>query len=40
MPAHIYMRTGNYAAAARSNAAAAQVDRAYVRTGAAPMMYR
>jgi tetratricopeptide (TPR) repeat protein len=43
MPAHIYMRTGDYVAAEKSNAAAAQVDRVYIRdTGAQgmyPMMY-
>lgn len=43
MPAHIYMRTGDYVAAEKSNAAAADVDRAYIRqTGAQgtyPMMY-
>lgn len=31
MPAHIYMRDGEYAAAARSNAIAAEVDRVYLR---------
>jgi tetratricopeptide (TPR) repeat protein len=31
MPAHIYMRTGDYLAAEASNAAAADVDRAYLR---------
>jgi tetratricopeptide (TPR) repeat protein len=43
MPAHIYMRTGDYAAAVASNARAAQVDRDYMaRTGAEgvyPLMY-
>ena len=43
MPAHIYMRTGDYVAAEKSNAAAAEVDRQYIRaTGAEgmyPMMY-
>ena len=43
MPAHIYMRTGDYAAAVTSNARAAQVDRDYIaRTGADgvyPLMY-
>jgi len=38
MPAHIYMRIGDYEAAARSNDSAAKVDRAYIestgRTGA------
>ncbi len=31
MPAHIYMRDGEYTAAARSNAIAAEVDRVYLR---------
>lgn len=31
MPAHVYMRTGDYSAAARANLAAAEVDRAYLR---------
>lgn len=31
MPAHTYMRVGDYAAAARSNALAAEADRAYFR---------
>jgi pimeloyl-ACP methyl ester carboxylesterase len=43
MPSHVYIRTGDYAAAAKSNEVAAEVDRAYIRaTGAAgayPMMY-
>jgi tetratricopeptide (TPR) repeat protein len=43
MPAHVYIRTGDYAAAARSNEAAAEVDRAYIRAtgaqGVYPMMY-
>jgi len=43
MPAHIYMRTGDYAAAVASNARAAQVDRDYIaKTGAEgvyPLMY-
>jgi tetratricopeptide (TPR) repeat protein len=43
MPAHIYMRTGDYAAAVTSNARAAQVDRDYIaRSGADgvyPLMY-
>lgn len=35
MPAHIYMRVGNYEAAARSNDLAAKADRAYIQnTGA------
>ena len=43
MPAHIYMRTGNYLGAVRSNAKAAEVDRAYIKTrgtdGVYPSMY-
>jgi tetratricopeptide (TPR) repeat protein len=43
MPAHIYMRTGNYDGAVTSNAKAAEVDRAYIKaTGAGgvyPSMY-
>jgi len=43
MPAHIYMRTGDYVAAEKANAVAAEVDRKYIRaTGAQgmyPMMY-
>ncbi len=43
MPAHTYMRTGNYAAAATANAKAAEVDRKYIAdtsaTGFYPAMY-
>jgi tetratricopeptide (TPR) repeat protein len=43
MPAHIYIRTGDYAAAARSNVEAAAADRAYIKASGAqgmyPMMY-
>jgi tetratricopeptide (TPR) repeat protein len=43
MPAHIYERTGDYAAAAHSNEDAAAADRAYIKTGGAgglyPLMY-
>lgn len=43
MPSHIYIRTGNYAAAAQSNEDAAEVDRAYIKatgvTGMYPAMY-
>ncbi len=43
MPAHIYMRTGDYAAAVGANARAAQVDRDYIRAtkaeGVYPLMY-
>ena len=43
MPAHVYIRTGDYAGAARANERAARVDEAYIAaTGARglyPMMY-
>lgn len=43
MPAHVYMRTGDFAAAVRSNQVAAEVDEAYIRsmhvTGMYPVMY-
>jgi hypothetical protein len=43
MPSHIYIRTGDYAEAARCNERAVAVDRAYIRarapTGIYPMMY-
>lgn len=43
MPAHIYMRTGDYAGASKANAAAAKVDEAYIQStgvqGVYPMMY-
>jgi tetratricopeptide (TPR) repeat protein len=43
MPAHVYMRTGDYVAASRANAAAAEADRAYLRnadpTGVYPLLY-
>jgi tetratricopeptide (TPR) repeat protein len=43
MPAHIYERTGDYAAAARSNVDAAAADRAYIKAsggqGLYPLMY-
>jgi tetratricopeptide (TPR) repeat protein len=43
MPAHIYIRTGDYAAAARVNEDAAAADRAYIKAanaqGVYPMMY-
>ena len=44
MPAHIYARTGNFVASARSNAAAAAVDERYMqrtntRRGMYPLMY-
>ncbi len=34
MPAHVYMRTGDYAGATRANDAAVKADRAYLRAGA------
>jgi tetratricopeptide (TPR) repeat protein len=43
MPAHIYIRTGDYEAAVKSNQKAAQADQAYLAAskaqGAYPMMY-
>ena len=43
MPAHIQMRTGDYVAAEKANAVAADVDRAYIRetgaNGLYPIMY-
>jgi tetratricopeptide (TPR) repeat protein len=43
MPAHIYQRTGDYRAAAKSNAVAAEIDEKYVKatgaTGMYPTMY-
>lgn len=40
MPAHIYMRVGDYAEAARSNALAAEIDRVYLReSGTMGSMY-
>ena len=40
MPAHTYMRVGDYSAAARSNVAAADVDRVYLReSGTTNSMY-
>ena len=43
MPSHIYIRTGDYVAAEKSNADAADADRAYIRSsgaqGAYPLMY-
>ncbi|HYO82360.1 MAG TPA: hypothetical protein VES20_13235 [Bryobacteraceae bacterium] len=40
MPAHIYMRTGDYEAAARANAEAAAVDKAYLEAGGVDGIYR
>lgn len=40
MPAHTYIRVGDYSAAARSNAAASEVDQAYLReSGTTGSMY-
>jgi tetratricopeptide (TPR) repeat protein len=43
MPAHVYIRTGDYAAAVKTNQAAAIADRAYIKASGAqglyPMMY-
>ncbi len=43
MPAHVYIRTGDYAAAVKTNEDAAVVDRAYMKSSGAqgiyPMMY-
>src|SRR6266849_3010870 len=43
MPAHVYIRTGDYAAAVKTNQEAAAVDRAYIQKsgvqGIYPMMY-
>ena len=43
MPAHIYIRTGDYEAAVKTNEQAAEVDRAYIKQNGAeglyPMMY-
>ncbi len=43
MPAHVYIRTGDYAAAVKANEEAAAVDRAYIKAtgvqGIYPMMY-
>ena len=43
MPAHVYIRTGDYEAAVKTNERAAEVDRAYIKASGAqgiyPMMY-
>jgi len=43
MPAHVYIRTGDYEAAVKTNQEAAEVDRAYIKASGAqgiyPMMY-
>ena len=43
MPAHVYIRTGDYEAAVKTNEKAAEIDRAYIKAtgvqGIYPMMY-
>jgi hypothetical protein len=43
MPAHVYIRTGDYAAAVKTNQEAAAVDQAYIKASGAqgiyPLMY-
>ncbi len=39
MPAHVYVRTGDYVAAEKANAVAAEADRAYIRETGAQGMY-
>src|SRR6266513_462122 len=39
MPAHIYIRTGDYEAAVKTNEKAALADQAYIKTGAAEGIY-
>src|SRR6266853_5906427 len=39
MPAHIYIRTGDYEAALKTNQKAALADQAYIKTGAAEGIY-
>ena len=39
MPAHIYIRTGDYEAALKTNQKAAFADQAYIKGGAAPGIY-
>ena len=39
MPAHVYIRTGDYAAAVKTNQDAATVDRAYLKTNGEPGIY-
>jgi tetratricopeptide (TPR) repeat protein len=39
MPAHIYIRTGDYEAALKTNQKAALADQAYIKTGAAQGIY-
>jgi tetratricopeptide (TPR) repeat protein len=39
MPGHVYIRTGDYAAAVKTNQDAAAVDRAYLKNSGAPGIY-
>ncbi|HYY59348.1 MAG TPA: hypothetical protein VE842_18610 [Pyrinomonadaceae bacterium] len=39
MPAHVYMRTGDYEAAAQSNADAAEADRSYIKSKGVETLY-
>jgi tetratricopeptide (TPR) repeat protein len=39
MPAHVYIRTGDYAAAVKTNQEAAEVDRAYIKSSGADGIY-
>jgi len=39
MPAHVYIRTGDYASAVKTNQAAATADRAYMKANTAPGIY-
>lgn len=39
MPAHVYMRTGDYRGAVRSNEAAVEADRAYLKAGGSEGIY-
>jgi tetratricopeptide (TPR) repeat protein len=39
MPAHVYIRTGDYAAAAKTNEQAAAVDRAYIKSSGVQGIY-
>jgi tetratricopeptide (TPR) repeat protein len=39
MPGHIYLRTGDFEASAKTNEAAAEADRSYIRTTGAKGMY-
>lgn len=39
MPAHVYIRTGDFEQGVKTNEQAAEVDRAYIKSGAAPGIY-